>query len=154
VSDGISIDFSEIDQLSAALDRVPATAGKYLRSAIEFTSKEIDKDWTKEAQGMEHAPAFPHSITYDVATFQGFGVSVLQSDIGPDKDRPQGALGNLIEYGSINNPPQGLGHGALQRNEADFIKGLGIALADAEHDAGVDASAVASAAAVIRGSYR
>jgi hypothetical protein len=154
VSDGITVDFSEIDQLSASLGQVRANAGKYIRSAIAVTAKNIDKDWERESKGMAHAPAFPYSITYDISTFSGFGFSVIQADIGPDKDRPQGALGNLIEFGSVNNPPQGLGHGALQRNEADFEKGLSLALEDAEHDAGVDGSLGASAGAVIRGSYR
>jgi hypothetical protein len=154
MSDGISIDFSEIDQLSASLGNVRANAGKYLRSAVAFTAKNIDKDWERESKGLQHAPAFPYSITYDISTFAGFGVSVIQADIGPDKDRAQGALGNLIEFGSVNNPPQGLGHGALQRNEADFEKGLSLALEDAERDAGVDGSLGASAGAVIRGSYR
>lgn len=154
MADGISIDFSEIDTLAAQLANVGPNAGKYINSAVQFTAKKIDKDWEREAKGMLHAPAFPYSITYDVSTFQGFGVSVIQADIGPDKERPQGGLGNLIEFGSVNNPPQGLGHGALQRNEADFEKGLAMALEDAEHDAGVDSSVTKSAAAVIRGGYR
>jgi hypothetical protein len=154
VSDGITVDFSEIDQLSASLGQVRANAGKYIRSAVTVTAKNIDKDWERESKGMAHAPAFPYSITYDISTFTGFGVSVIQADIGPDKDRRQGGLGNLIEFGSVNNPPQGLGHGALQRNEADFERGLSLALEDAEHDAGVDGSVSASAGAVIRGSYR
>jgi hypothetical protein len=154
VTDGIAIDFSEIDQLAASLDRVPATAGRYLRAAVEVTSKHIDLDWEREAKGMVHAPAFPYSVGYDISVFQGFGFSIIQSEIGPDKGKPQGALGNLIEFGSVNNPPQGLGHGALQRNEADFVRGLEIALEDAEHHAGVDRSVGLSAAGVIRGSLR
>lgn len=154
MTDAVSVDFTELDQLSASLEKVPSTAGKYIRSAVEFTARRIDKDWETESKGLEHAPAFPYSITYDVSTFTGFGASIIQADIGPDKDRNQGALGNLIEFGSINNPPQGLGHGALQRNEADFEQGLSKALEDAEHDAGVDASAAKGAGAVIRGGYR
>lgn len=154
MTDSIRVDFSEVDQLAASLDRVPVTAGKYIHSAVAVTSKNIDKDWEKEALGMVHAPAFPYAVGYDISVFQGFGISTIKSEIGPDKNRPQGALGNLIEFGSINNPPQGLGHGALQRNEADFVRGLAIALEDAEHDAGVDRSVGASGGAVIRGSYR
>jgi hypothetical protein len=151
---GTFVDSTEVDQLAASLGVVPAVAGRYIHSAVAVTSKNIDKDWEKEALGMAHAPAFPYSVGYDISVFQGFGVSIIKSEIGPDKNRAQGALGNLIEFGSINNPPQGLGHGALQRNEEDFVRGLGIALADAEHAAGVDRSVGLSAGAVIRGSYR
>lgn len=149
-----SIDSTELDILSAQLGEVGANAGKYIRSAVAYTAKNIDKDWETESKGMEHAPAFPYSITYDIATYSGFGVSVIQADIGPDKERNQGALGNLLEFGSVNNPPMGLGHGALQRNEADFELGLSKALEDAEHAAGIDASVIGSAGAVVRGSYR
>ncbi|MBT2485810.1 MULTISPECIES: hypothetical protein [unclassified Microbacterium] len=81
---------------------------------------------------MAHAPAFPYSITYDI---EGSGSrsagSQLSAEIGPDKDRPQGALGNLIEFGSVKNPPQGIMHGALQENEADFERGVDRAIEDA-----------------------
>ena len=97
---------------------------------------------------MTHAPAFPYSITYDIGVGYGqtLGQSVgsvigggiasaqsstLRAEIGPDKGRAQGALGNLIEYGSVNNPPQGIMHGAVQANEADFDKGVDKAIDDA-----------------------
>jgi hypothetical protein len=31
----------------------------------------------------------------------------------------------------VNNPPKGLGHGALQREQEDFVKGLELAEEDA-----------------------
>lgn len=43
---------------------------------------------------------YPKSITYDIERFGRVGV---QAEIGPDKDLPQGALGNLIEFGSVHN---------------------------------------------------
>jgi hypothetical protein len=135
MSDAFSIDSSEIDQLAADLGAVPATAGRFLRSAVEVSSRRVKDDWRDESKGLEHAPAFPYSVGYDVTTAHAFGQTVLKSEIGPDKERAQGALGNLIEFGSINNPPQGLGHGALQRNEDDFERGLSKALVDAERAA-------------------
>lgn len=126
------IDNSELDKLAADLGEVPARSGKNLRKAIEVTARNVRDEWRKNATGMAHAPAFPYSITYDI---EGSGNratgSRLEAEIGPDKDRPQGALGNLIEYGSVNNPPQGLGHGALQANEADFERGIDRAIDDA-----------------------
>jgi hypothetical protein len=80
---------------------------------------------------MPHAPAFPYSITYDIKGGNGLRGSQIDAEIGPDKGRAQGALGNLIEFGSVHNPPQGLGHGALQREQEDFVKGLEKANEDA-----------------------
>lgn len=131
MTDGIIIDTSELSALAADLGEAPARAGRNIRSAVGRTAHRIRDDWRDSAQGLPHAPLFPYSISYDLKVFQGFGASVIQAEIGPDKERPQGALGNLIEYGSVNNPPMGLGHGALQKNEDDFERGLTIAVSDA-----------------------
>lgn len=132
MADGFSIDTSEIDRLAADLGEVPAKAGRFLRAAVEVTSRHIKDDEREDSKGLAHAPAYPYSVGYDIKILHGFGVSVIQSEIGPDKDRRQGALGNLLEYGSINNPPKAFGKKALQRNEADFQRGIERALDDAE----------------------
>ena len=49
----------------------------------------------------------------------------LEAEIGPDKSRPQGALGNLLEFGSENNPPHNDGGRALQAEEPRFLEHLG-----------------------------
>lgn len=152
--DGISVDFSDINQMATALGQVPAVAGRFIRAAVEVSARTIKDDWRESATGLAHAQHFPRSITYDVRSFQGFGSTVIEAEIGPDKDGPQGALGNLLEYGSVNNPPMGLGHGALQREEDGYERGLSQALANAERMAGIDSSIIGSAAAVMRGSYR
>lgn len=152
--DGMRIDSSELDKLAADLGQVPAESGENLRKAIEVTARNVKDTAKRNATGMAHAPAFPHSITYDVGVGyeQSIGqqamsviqggissarVSVLRAEIGPDKERPQGALGNLIEYGSVHNPPQGIMHGALQENEADFERGAEKAIEDALKKAGL-----------------
>lgn len=129
--DGFNVDSSELDKLAADIGLVPAKSGSYYRSAIEVSSTKVRNTARENATGLEHAPHFPRSITYDIDAFRGFGVTVLRSEIGPDKSLPQGALGNLIEYGSVNNPPQGILHGALQANEADFEHGIDRATEDA-----------------------
>lgn len=130
--DGITVDASQLNTLSANLGQVPAASGKYFRAAVEVTARNTRDTARENATGMAHAPAFPHSITYDI---EGSGNratgSNLRADIGPDKDLPQGSLGNLIEFGSVNNPPQGIMHGALQANEADFERGIERATDDA-----------------------
>jgi hypothetical protein len=156
--DGFTVDDSELRQFAADLGEVPAVAGRYIRSAVQFSAHKVDELWTAEANGQLGTRGYPPSITYDIKTFQGFGASVIQAEIGPDKERAQGALGNLIEYGGDTHggldSRRGVGEAALERVQNDFEKGLSRALEDAEHAAGVDASTTASAGAVIRGSYR
>lgn len=124
MADGFDVDFSEMDKLAADLADVPKSIGSFVRKAVEVTARNVRDDWRQNARGMGHAPAFPYSITYDLKGGSGARGSEIDAEVGPDKGRLQGALGNLIEYGSVNNPPQGLGLGALQRNQEDFITGL------------------------------
>jgi hypothetical protein len=120
----IDVQASGFDTLIADLAEAPIKAGRNIRSAVEFTAHGIRDDWRTLATGFVHLPAFPASITYDLSGIQAFGGTTLQAEIGPDKDRAQGALGNLVEYGSVNNAPLGLGAAALAKNEADFEAGL------------------------------
>lgn len=137
--DGIKIDKSELDRLGADVGKVPAVSGKYLFAAMEGTAVNVRDTARQNATGMAHAPAFPRSITYDIGAgysllreaIGGGGADSITAVIGPDKDLPQGDLGNLIEFGSINNPPQGIMHGALQANEADFEREVDRAVDDA-----------------------
>lgn len=132
MGDKFTVDTSEVTQLATDLGRVAESAGPLVRKALEVSARNVRDHWRTGAAGMRHAPAYPASVTYDLSSFSGFGATVLEAEIGPDKDRPQGALGNLIEFGSINNPPQGQGQAALDATQDDFEKGLDMALDTAE----------------------
>ena len=45
---------------------------------------------------------YPNSIGYTITESSG---AVVKAEVGPDKDRPQGALGNILEYGTSKRPP-------------------------------------------------
>lgn len=47
---------------------------------------------------------YPASITFEKKTSTG---SLVEYEVGPDKELPQGALGNLFEYG-LSTPRRGL----------------------------------------------
>lgn len=147
----VDIDNGELDKLAADLGKAGPAVGPFLAQAIEVTARNVRDSARQNATGMAHAPAFPHSITYDVGAgyggsgaaavvgggFSGASSTTFRAEIGPDKGRAQGALGNLIEFGSVNNPPQGILHGALQENEADFERGIEKAVDDALRKAGL-----------------
>lgn len=135
--DGFDINFDDMKKLAASLGDVPREASGNVRKAVAVTARKVNMAWREKARGASHAPAFSSSITYDITGGDGIRAEAVQAEIGPDKDRRQGALGNLIEFGSVNNAPRGYGLAALQENEADFEKGLTIALADAEKAAGL-----------------
>jgi hypothetical protein len=140
--DDFQVDSSEFDKLAVDVSFFPQDAMGFFRQAAEVTARNVKDTARENATGMAHAPAFPYSITYDFvgdshgggalgAFVGGRGGYDFAVEIGPDKDLPQGDLGNLIEYGSVNNPPQGIMHGALQAHEADFEKGVDRAVNEA-----------------------
>ncbi|TFD27520.1 hypothetical protein [Cryobacterium cryoconiti] len=130
-------DFSEFDRLAADLAEVPKNTGPWINSAIHVTSQKVRKSWQDKLRGSRSLPGLPSAVTYDITTFQGFGASVIQSEIGFDKARRQGPLGVFSEYGSINNPPRGFGLAALQENQDDFQEGLARAVDDALKESGL-----------------
>ena len=137
MSDSMSFDFTELDRLAADLAEVPKNAGPFIQKAVEIGARNVRDTWRSSARGLRHAPSYPGSITYDMVGYRGFGVSIIQADIGPDKERPQGALGNLIEGGSPTSAPHNFGTSALQAEQEDFITGIVTAEADARKKSGL-----------------
>jgi hypothetical protein len=104
-----------------------AAAGPILHREIEAVVKRaalnVKRDWqanARESAGRA-APAYPRSITFDDPQRKG---ATIEAEVGPDKDRRQGALGNLIEYGSVNNPPNNDGRRAAEVELPRFAAAL------------------------------
>ncbi len=97
---------ADVSQL-LALGRELASAGVQVdREAKAVVSKgalNIKNAWRRNAQGTagRHARYYPSTVGYDLNVAPGF----IEAVIGPDKALPQGPLGNLLEFGSVNNPP-------------------------------------------------
>ena len=123
----ISFDTSDLDNLEADLGKMSVPVLRNVRKAVEITARKIKDDAKSIIAGHRFLKAYPASITYDMK----YGLTSVTAIIGPDKNRPQGALGNIIEYGSVNNPPVKHLGPALEKNEEDFVAGLGIAVGDA-----------------------
>ncbi|GGA72589.1 hypothetical protein GCM10011490_24210 [Pseudoclavibacter endophyticus] len=127
----IEFDFSEVGHLAANLDRVPGRAAPNVRKAVEVTARKVKDDARDNTKGMKQLRGIPPAIDYDMRAER----DSIGADIGFRRDVAQGALGNFIEYGSKYFPARGpLAH-ALHENEEDFVRGLGIAIADAIEDA-------------------
>ena len=112
-------DMSEVRRLEAHLARVVPRARRDARAVVRRGAVNIKRDWRANARGSapKHAPYYPQSISFDV---NPYGPNVTLAIIGPDKGGPQGALGNLLEYGSAKNPPHRDGGRALDVEEPRF----------------------------------
>ncbi len=97
----VDVDVDGAALVAAGLQRASVTLPFKAHKVTEVACANIQRGARSRVSGLAHAPHYPRSITYDVSLQ---GTSIV-GEVGPDKDLTQGALGNLIEYGSVNNPP-------------------------------------------------
>ena len=97
------IDLSEVKALATDLGRttkeVEREADKVLERGALGVKNAMQEDAKSSHSG--YAKRFASSISYD----RRYGVGRMSYEIGPDKSRRQGALGNLLYFGSRNNAP-------------------------------------------------
>lgn len=94
-------DVTELDEFATDLRDAGARAASKAVAVVHRGANNIVRDARSLAPSGPHTPAYPYSITYDLEITGG---SII-AEIGPDKDKMQGALGNLLEYGTSEQPP-------------------------------------------------
>lgn len=149
-------EFEELMQLAADLESAPKALPKHLATALGRTSQLVKKDAQDSVKSRKLLGHAAGAIDYELKGSSG-AVSEMSSEIGYNKDKPAGPLGSLIEFGApnakahmlvkgkggkfINVPVPGapsrplapshdLGN-SLLKNEDDFVRGVGNAVADA-----------------------
>jgi len=115
----MSIDIRALEGLVADIARAGAQVERRSQQVISKGALNITTEWRANARATagRHARLYPSSIGYDLEP-SPFGISAV---IGPDKDAAQGALGNLLEFGSSKNPPHNDGGRALAAEEPRFL---------------------------------
>ncbi|WP_329013221.1 hypothetical protein OG271_04010 [Micromonospora rifamycinica] len=98
---GERIETGELKRLAVHLEEAAGVAPVEVRKVVQKGALNIKNDARRRVQGLRHAPAYPYAITYDSTETPGGA----WADIGPDKDKRQGALGNILEYGTVKNAP-------------------------------------------------
>ena len=104
MSDTAKFDTSGLADLAEDLRNVGARVARASVGIVKRGAQNVKTDAQQRIRSQlryGHARRYPSAITYDVTT----SGSRVVAEIGPDKDRPQGALGNLLEFGSANNAP-------------------------------------------------
>lgn len=94
-------DLSELRQLDADLGKIPGRAVPPLMAAADKSGQRVRRQMRSDARGIAHAPYFPASITHEVEV----KVGQIAVEVGPDKGRKQGALGNILYFGTSKNGP-------------------------------------------------
>jgi len=116
----IEADLSELGELVADVGKIPGKLFEDVRKAGEKGAVNIKNDWRKSWGGSRYAPALAQSVTYT----RSFGPGAIEYEIGPDKNKRQGALGNIYEFGTKNNPPQPGGIPAAEKEEPRLYSAL------------------------------
>lgn len=113
-------DTSELKKLSADLAAAAVEHPKKARPIFQRAGLNVKTDAQKLSSGLAHAPHYPHSITYETSESPGS----LDAVIGPDKDKVQGALGNILEFGTSKNAPIPHLLPAAKAEEPRFVKAI------------------------------
>jgi hypothetical protein len=113
-------DMSDVRRLERHLARSIPRIRRDARAVTARGALNIKNNWRANARQTagKHGKLYPRSIGYDLAPY---GPDLTMATIGPDKAGPQGALGNLLEYGSVNNPPHNDGGRALATEMPAFL---------------------------------
>lgn len=119
-------DFSELYELAADLGTATAKTAPNIRKAIEYTARGI-KDAAGDTANRTGLSGYAASIDYDIE----IGSDGVEAEIGPNLGKRQGSFGFVEDGGGgVRSAPQHALRDALKDNEADFYKGLEIALRD------------------------
>lgn len=106
MSDSVTFDTSNLRKFAEEL----AGAGRRLSTQIPRVIKKganniktdaKDRIMRQARASRTRIPAYPNAISYDMTQT----ATRVEAEIGPDKSKRQGALGNLLEYGSSHNSP-------------------------------------------------
>jgi hypothetical protein len=130
MADEIVFDFSALGSLAANLGDAPKGTEAKVRKAVEVSARNVKDTWAKKLAGSAQLPMLGRSVTYDVTGGKAIRAAEITADIGPDKDRPQGPLGNFSEFGKPGQPGRGYGLASLKETEEDYVRGIEIAVDD------------------------
>lgn len=122
-SDGIDFDTGDLIKLSVDMGRTPVVTAAAARAVVQKGSLNIKNQMISEATsvlGSGSARYFPQSITYETRELATSATGI----IGPDKARVQGALGNLLYFGTSRDAPVLNLLGPLEAEEPRFIAAL------------------------------
>lgn len=117
----VLFDDHELKALTKDIERAVAITPVAAGAAVKKAAVNIKTDARQRVSGLPHLPAYPRSISFDDVRITR---TVVWTEVGPDKDKPQGPLGNILEYGSPKRPPIPHLGPAAEAEEPRFAKAM------------------------------
>lgn len=123
MADGLGDLRKLVEDLSAAPERALGAIDR----VVEKGAVNIKRDWRASVGGSE---AFKH-LQFAVGYDRFRTTDSLGADIGYDKDRVQGPIGNIAEFGTVDTAGRLDGQRALLAEEERFVAALETAAEEA-----------------------
>lgn len=101
------IDSSELRVLSQNLGKIAGSAVKDVDAVLKKGAQNVKEEMAADARGSRHFKGMAGSISYD----SDYRVGQPAYEVGPDKSRRGGALGNIYYFGTS----RGGGSGDLEK---------------------------------------
>lgn len=120
----MGIDLGELERRAALIAGSTAAIEAQGAAVVSRGALNIKNDWRANATASSgaHAPLYPFSISYDITP----AGPVVEAEIGPvtqhrQRNQMQGALGNILEFGSATSGGHNDGGQALDLEEPRFL---------------------------------
>lgn len=117
---GIGFDTHEITAFADAITKASGAADKDCEKVVFRGAMQIKKDAARRIRGHRRLRKLPWSIDFDMYR----SLKGPAAEIGPNHAKGQGALGNVAEYGTINNPPMPFMRPAAEAEQPRFEKAV------------------------------
>lgn len=114
------VEVTGLRELVADLTRAESRSVDEVDKVVGRGALNIKRGWAQRWSGHPHIPALPRAVSYD----QFHTPWTSQAVIGPDKNKPQGALGSIVEYGTEHNAPIPGGLPSLDEEAPRFERSL------------------------------
>lgn len=121
------VDVGELNDLAADLHRGGFLVALSGLAAVEHSAANLTSTARELAPHGPHTPTYAASITYDIEV----EIAAITAEIGPDKEKPQGPLGNIFEYGTSEVAPQAHIGPAVDIENPNFYGAIGAIAAKA-----------------------
>ena len=118
---GIQISgLDDLNRFGVELGKISGSALNETDAVLEKGAHKIKEDLVSGAKSSRHFKGMAGSISYDSM----YGVGVARYEIGPDKSRSNGALGNIYYFGTSRGGGTGDLEGPLMREAPEVYNQL------------------------------
>lgn len=121
-----TVDTAALTALAAEFAAAAVRIDNKAEAVVARGALNVKTDAVRLISGHPRSKHYPRSIGYDVTRDPGG----IVAEIGPDKDRTQGALGNILEFGTSKNAPIPHLGPALVAEEPRFVAAMEVIAED------------------------